>query len=76
MVFRGLLKYGYDGIAAQLAQKTIAMLGMDIRTCGEMHEYYDGETGAPVINPGFQNWNLLAINMGAWLKGSAAVCEV
>ena len=52
------------------------MLAADIRACGEMHEYYDGDTGAPVVNPGFQNWNLLAINMGAWLRGERAVAEI
>lgn len=76
MVFRGLLKYGYEEIAAELAERTIAMLGADIRSCGEMHEYYDGDRGAPVINPGFQNWNLLAINMGAWLHGKPVVSEI
>lgn len=76
MVFRGLIRYGYEDLAAELAEKTIAMLGADIRACGEMHEYYDGDTGEPVINPGFQNWNLLAINMGAWLRGEPVVSEI
>lgn len=75
MVFRGLLRYGYEKEAAELADKTIAMLDADIRDCGQMHEYYDPETGKPVINPGFQNWNLLAINMGAWLHGKPATWE-
>ena len=75
MVFRGLLRYGYEKEAAELAEKTVSMLDADIRDCGEMHEYYDPETGKPVINPGFQNWNLLAINMTAWLNGEAAVWE-
>ena len=75
MVFRGLLRYGYEKEAAELADKTIAMLDADIRDCGQMHEYYDPETGKPVINPGFQNWNLLAINMGAWLHGEPTAWE-
>lgn len=75
MVFRGLLRYGYEKEAADLAEKTVSMLDADIRDCGEMHEYYAPETGKPVINPGFQNWNLLAINMTAWLNGEAAVWE-
>jgi hypothetical protein len=25
-----------------------------------VHEYYDAETGAPLFNPGFLSWNLLA----------------
>ena len=76
MVFRGLKRYGYEELAAELAEKTLAMLAADIRACGEMHEYYDGDTGAPVVNPGFQNWNLLAVNMGAWLRGERAVAEI
>ena len=76
MVFRGLKRYGYEELAAELAEKTLAMLAADIRACGEMHEYYDGNTGAPVVNPGFQNWNLLAVNMGAWLRGERAVAEI
>ena len=76
MVFRGLKRYGCEELAAELAEKTLAMLAADIRACGEMHEYYDGDTGAPVVNPGFQNWNLLAVNMGAWLRGERAVAEI
>lgn len=68
MVFDGLVKYGYVNEARDLAEKTVTMLGRDIEECGEMHEYYDPETGEGVNNPGFQNWNLLAINMFEWLK--------
>lgn len=28
------------------------------------------ETGAPVMSPGFLNWNMLALNMAAELDGS------
>lgn len=73
LVFCGLLRYGFESEAAELAEKTIFLFGQDIEQCGEMHEYYDPESGAPVINPGFQNWNLLAVNMGAWLSGKSFV---
>ena len=76
MVFRGLLKYGYENEARMLAEKTISMFERDILACGEMHEYYDPETGEPVINPGFQNWNLLSINMKAWLEQEKNVSEI
>lgn len=66
LVFCGLVKYGYDREACMLAERTVHMFEQDIRACGEMHEYYDPETGEPIINPGFQNWNLLAIGMKAW----------
>lgn len=75
LVFRGLLKYGYQQEATQLAEKTVQMLEDDIRQCGDMHEYYDPETGKGVINPGFQNWNLLALNMQAWLANQKVIEE-
>lgn len=75
MVFRGLEKYGYQELARELAEKTISMFKADILECGEMHEYYHPETGEPIINQGFQNWNLLAINMEAWLQGEPVVFE-
>ena len=34
-----------------------------------LHEYYLPENGEPVLNKGFQNWNLLVLNMAAWLEG-------
>ena len=68
MVFDGLVRYGYLTEAKDLAQKTITMFGRDVEACGEMHEYYDPETGVGVNNAGFQNWNLLSINMFVWLK--------
>ena len=35
----------------------------------------DPETGAPIINPGFQNWNLLAVNMQAQQNGEPCKTE-
>ena len=75
MVFRGLVKYGFDDVARELANKTISMFTADIDKTGVLHEYYDPESGEPVINPNFQNWNLLSINMGAWLDGEEIVEE-
>jgi len=68
MVFDGLRLYGFDNEARDLAIKTITMFGKDIEKNGQMHEYYDPETGEGVNNPGFQNWNLLSLNMLEWLK--------
>ena len=68
MTFIGLLNYGYVSEAKKLAKKTITLFGRDIEQCGEMHEYYNPETGEGVNNPGFQNWNLLSLNMFRWLK--------
>lgn len=75
MVFRGLVKYGFEQEARELAQRTVRLFENDIRQNGELHEYYDPESGTPIMNPGFQNWNLLAINMKAWLEGKPVVTE-
>lgn len=75
MVFRGLLRYGYEAEARQLAEKTVLLLGRDFERFGALHEYYLPENGEPVLNKGFQNWNFLVLNMIAWLEGRKAVEE-
>lgn len=67
MVFEALKQYGYIAEAKELCKKTIELFGKDILVNGEMHEYYHPETGEGVNNPGFQNWNLLSVNMIEWL---------
>lgn len=52
-----------------------AIVEQDLENSGEIHEYYDPESGEPARNPGFQNWNLLSINMKAWLNGEPVVEE-
>lgn len=74
-VFRGLVNYGYEKEATELAEKTVRLFEQDIATEGLMHEYYNPETGMPINNPGFQNWNLLALNMQAWLNKEHVVSE-
>ena len=68
MVFEGLCNYGYLSEARELAEKTVTLFGKDIEKCGEMHEYYDPESGEGVNNPGFQNWNFLSLNMLEFLE--------
>ncbi|MGM9600331.1 MAG: MGH1-like glycoside hydrolase domain-containing protein [Faecousia sp.] len=68
MVFDGLCRYGYKEAAKELAEKTITLFGRDLEDCGQLHEYYDPESGEGVNNPGFQNWNFLAVKMISWLK--------
>lgn len=75
MVFRGLADYGFDTEARELAKKTISLYGMDLEKEGALHEYYDPDTGRPIINKGFQNWNYLVLNMLAWLEGRPVVRE-
>ena len=75
MVFRGLVDYGFRHEARQLAEKTISLFGKDLQQHGVLHEYYNPETGEPIINPGFQNWNYLVLNMLAWMEGRTVIKE-
>lgn len=75
LVFRGLVKYGFNDDARGLAEKSVRLFEEDIRRSGALHEYYDPESGMPVLNRGFQNWNYLALNMAAWLEGRRVVAE-
>jgi len=65
VVFQGLLRYGYRAEAQTLCAKTLRLLQQDLTRTGTLHEYYDPETGAPIMNPGFLNWNMLAVTMAA-----------
>jgi len=75
MVFRGLAKYGYTKEATDLADKTISLFGKDFEKNGALHEYYEPETGEPLLNKGFQNWNYLVANMIAWKEKRKVVEE-
>lgn len=75
MVFKGLTKYGYTAEAKELASKTVRLFGKDFEKNSALHEYYEPETGEPLLNKGFQNWNYLVLNMTAWLEGKKVVEE-
>ena len=75
LVFRGLINYGYNDEAKELAEKTILLLGKDFERFGALHEYYLPDNGEPVLNKGFQNWNFLVLNMAAWLDKKKVVTE-
>jgi putative isomerase len=75
IVFRGLVNYGYTEEARQMALKTIYLFGRDLERFGVLHEYYEPENGEPVLNPGFQNWNYLVLNMIAWMEGEELIKE-
>ena len=75
LVFRGLVNYGYNDEARELAEKTILLLGRDFERFGALHEYYLPDNGEPVLNKGFQNWNFLVLNMAAWLDDKTVVKE-
>lgn len=75
MVFRGLLNYGMKKEACEMAEKTIILFGQDLKREGALHEYYNPDTGSPIINKGFQNWNYLVLNMIAWLEHRKVIKE-
>ncbi|MHB1105037.1 MAG: MGH1-like glycoside hydrolase domain-containing protein [Lutibacter sp.] len=73
LVWRGLVNYGFDEEAKEIAIKTIVLFGKDLEESNTLHEYYDPETGKPILHPEFQNWNFLVLNMIAWLEGGEVV---
>ncbi|MBE2178926.1 MAG: glycoside hydrolase family 37 [Chthoniobacterales bacterium] len=75
MVWRGLVNYGFSSEATELAEKTVRLFGHDLERFGVLHEYYQPENGEPILNPGFQNWNYLVLNMAEWLQGREPVAE-
>lgn len=75
MTYRGLLKYGYQKEANELAYKTIMLFGNDFKKNGALHEYYEPNTGEPIMNLGFQNWNFLVLNMIDCLTGNKTIEE-
>lgn len=68
VVFHGLMRYGYRKEAETICKGTLELLDRDLRCSGQLHEYYNPDTGEPVMNGGFLNWNLLALNMYAELQ--------
>ncbi len=75
LVLRGLETYGFDADAWDLAGKTVDLMGRDITRTGAMHEYYQPENGEPVLNRGFQSWNMLVLNLVARLEKRPVVVE-
>jgi putative isomerase len=72
MVFRGLADWPRPRRAS--GRETIRLFARD-RTFGALHEYYLPESGEPVLNRGFQNWNYLVLNMAAWYEGRPVIRE-
>jgi len=75
LTFRGMVKYGFEKDAKDLCEKTVRLFGEDLERNGVLHEYYQPENGMGILNPGFQNWNYLVLNMIAWLEGRDVVWE-
>lgn len=75
MTWKGLVNYGFNKEATELAIKTINLFGADLQKNKQLHEYYNPDTGEGINNIGFQNWNYLVLNMIAWLEGDSIVSE-
>jgi putative isomerase len=75
MVFRGLVKYGFEDDARTLAEKTILLFARDLEVNGCLHEFYNPDTGEPIMTKNFQNWNFLVLNMIAYVEGRPVVAE-
>ena len=75
IVFKSMVDYGFENEAKEMAEKTIILFGKDFEKNGALHEYYLPDSGTPVLNKGFQNWNYLVVNMAAWLDGNKVVTE-
>ncbi|WP_281336196.1 MGH1-like glycoside hydrolase domain-containing protein [Flavobacterium eburneipallidum] len=75
MTYKGLVDYGFDKEAKKLAYKTIMLFGNDFKQNGALHEYYEPDTGKPIMNKGFQNWNYLVLNMIAWVEKEKIINE-
>jgi putative isomerase len=75
LVFRGLVKYGFVDDARELAEETVRLFGRDLETTGCLHEFYNPDTGEPIMTRGFQNWNFLVLNMIAWLEDRPVAWE-
>ena len=72
IVFKGFLDYGYLEEAEAICRGSLRLLGEDLAKTGCMHEYYNPFTGEPIMNGGFINWNILALNMAAELRRKKA----
>ena len=73
IVFQSLLHYNYLEEARVLGEKIVTLLGKDLEKNGALHEYYVPETGEGVMNKGFLNWNLLALNIICEMDGIKTV---
>lgn len=63
LVWKAFKRYGFEEAAVNLAKKTIRILSADLSTSGSLNEYYHPDTGAPLSNPGFIDWNMLVLEM-------------
>jgi hypothetical protein len=63
LLMHGLMNYGFEKEARELAAKTVSVLLRDLRVSGSMKENYHPETGLPATGERLVGWNLLAEHM-------------
>lgn len=63
VAFRGLMNYGMRAQAEKICERSVRLLSNDLIKTGSLHEFYNPFTGEPIMNGGFINWNILALNM-------------
>ena len=69
------MNYGYRKEAELMYERTVKLLGTDLEKTGSLHEYYNPFTGEPIMNGGFINWNILALNMRDELDGEEPMAQ-
>ncbi len=62
-LMHGLMNYGFNPQAEELARKTVDLLVKDLKATGGMNENYNPDTGAPTSAGNFVSWDLLAEHM-------------
>ena len=50
------------------ASRLIKVFAADITTNACLHEFYHGDTGQPLLKPGFLSWNVMALGLMDNLK--------
>ena len=55
----GLVRYGFDALAKEIATRVTATLANDLRNSTDWHEAYSTEDGTPLAAPGFLSWDTL-----------------
>lgn len=58
-----LKRAGMEAQAREMVEKTVRLLGKDVIENNNMSESYIPETGEPMLNKGFLNWNILVLEM-------------
>ena len=58
-----LARYGYKEQALDVCYRLIRTFAADIEQNGCLHESYHGDTGQPMMKPGYMSWNALALKV-------------